>query len=79
MSIWVELHCDTLGNGADRCGKSTCYGKNGNQPGAMSRTIRLVPNVISQLTATAKNDGWRFSRGKWTCPACYRDAIDTNT
>lgn len=72
MSVWVELHCDKMGDGVNSCGKLTCYGRNGNQPGAMCDRASNVPALISWLAVGAKNAGWLIERGKYICPACRK-------
>ena len=70
MAIWIELHCDVLGDAVDSCGRSRCAGKNGDQLGAMAAKASTVQVLIRDLAKYATANGWLVSRGRYTCPAC---------
>lgn len=72
MSFWIELHCDTLGDGQNACGEGTCLAKNGNQPGEMAANASSVGDVLRLISDNAIADGWIRKQGQWTCPACKR-------
>lgn len=65
MSLWIEIHCDH--------NKPKCYSDNAKQVSAMVSKACIAPRAIARLTRQAQQEGWKKTRGKWTCPTCAKE------
>lgn len=77
MGTWIEFRCENRteptadGRGlnvGDRCLSHDNIG-----PMEMAcDTNTSILETVSELTAEARNDGWKKTRGGWVCPFCVK-------
>lgn len=66
MSVWIELHCDSLKT-------RHCYSNRNDNPVALSHNGQgSVKSVLKILHGLAKERGWKKTKTGWYCPACWK-------
>ncbi|MEM8519477.1 hypothetical protein [Janthinobacterium sp. CAN_S7] len=73
MAIWMEVRCETRGDG--RSGETRCWSDDNSGPAGMAADDqRSVLEVLREMQIEARRAGWKRTRDGWMCPACIKHA-----
>ena len=73
MATWLEIRCEK--RGAGRSGDTRCWSDDNAGPSGMAADDQQsVIELMRELHAEAKREGWTRPREGWVCPCCTKQA-----